>query len=317
MLVVEKSDGMSSTCTVTVAISFGISAVGDLDGRTVKTRVKVSAGGVTVTATRFQMAVIEISGGSNLQTQRIDSVADFATTSTSYVDVTNITLTIGNFSGGKYIAMGTATPENSAGAGFTHTQLVHGSTEFIGATTANPGPNAADENTQHTVVLEDTDGSTLKMQARVTSGTGTLRDTADAGHYITTLEFKMSNTITTEQDVLASDFTTTSTSYVDITGLTVTLNASGKFYTISSLPCSNNFDGGFASTNIRFGAVDTKDFAYRNEGTSERPRTANACHAGDSGSEVLKLQGKVETGGTSKWHGDTVQACRYAVLQID
>lgn len=314
----DELGGLIESDDSTNPLSFGISCQGDTDGRIVKGRTKTSGGQTIVANTRSQVAVIEISGGDNLASQRVDSTADFSTSSTSYIDVTNISLTIGNFASGKYIAMGSATAENNATTNQTLTQLVHGSTEYIGGTSSGSGADANDEATQNTVVIEDTDGSTLKMQARVTAGTGTLRHVAATnGHFITTIEFKGTNTITTEMDVLTSDFTTTSTTYVDLTGLTVTLQSSGKFYTISSLPCSNTLDGGFAVTQVKFGSVNTKDFSYRNLELVQRPRTASACHAGDCAGEVLKLQAKIFTGGTSRWHGDTVKACRFTVLQID
>lgn len=303
---------------ITLTHGAGISAIGDLDGRVLKARVKVEGGQMLVQNLQYQMVVLEISGGNNLAAQRVDSTADFSTSSTSYVDVTNISLTIGNFPGGKYVAHASATPENSAVAGLTHTQLVHDSTEYIGASTGNPATDANDELTQNTVLIEDTDGSILKMQARVTSGTGTLRHVANTnGHFITTLEFKGSNTITTDMKVLTSDFDTASATYVDITGMIVTLQSSGKFYIICSLPCSNNFDGGTAQTTISFGGTEGQDFTIRNEDTARRPTTVCACFSGDAGGEILKLRGRRQAGGTSRWHGDTIKACRMAVLQID
>lgn len=314
----DELGGINELDNISISHGFGVSAIGDLDGRVLKGRTRVEGGENLVRAIAYHMAVFEISGGDNLAAQRVNSTADFSTSSTSYVDVTGQSLTIGNFTSGKYIAQGQATCENSAVGGFTHTQLVHGSTEYIGASSANPATDANDEQTQHTVLIEDTDGSTLKMQARVTSGTGTLRHVASInGHYITTLEFSMLNIITTEMDVLTSDFDTTSTTYVDVTGLTVTLQSSGKFYTIASLPCSNDFDGGSASSTIDFDGTDGKDGVIRNEDTARRPCTVNVNFAGNSGGEVLKIQAKRLTGGTSRWHGDTIKACRFVVLQID
>lgn len=315
----DELGGVNELDNISIVLSLGVSAVGDLDGRVLKGRSKVGSGENLTNALRYEMAVIEISDGDNLAAQRVDSAADFSTTSTTYVDITGQSLTIGNFAGGKYIAQGNATAENSAVAGFTHTQLVHGSTEYIGGSSANTATDANDEFTQHTVLLEDTDGNTLKMQARVTSGTGNLRHVASTnGHYITTLEFSMSNTITTSMDVLTSDFTTVSASYVDITGLTETLQSSGIYFTISSLPQSINFDGGFCETTLSDGGTEIQDAGARSEDTATRPNTINVCHGGNSTGQVLKLRGRRPgASGTSRWHGDTVKACRFVVLQID
>lgn len=314
----DELGGCQQIDNISMSQGFVAGCIGDTDGRTLLGRSRSSAGTATVEVDDYQMSVLEVSDADNLAVQRIDSTANFNTSSTSYVDVTNINLTVNNFIGGRYIALGYSRALNQTSTAETFCQLVHGTTEYIGAATGNPDGAGSFDSTQNMVVIEDTDGSTLKMQCRVDAGTGDLIDAVDSGQVIITLEFQSGgNTITDSMDVLTSDFTTTSTTFVDITGLTETLQSTGKFYTISSIPCANSLDGGFTSTVVDFGGTDQKQSSNRSEDTSSQNRTASVNYAGTAGGEVLKLQGRVFSASTGTWRGNTVFACRYAVFQID
>lgn len=315
---VDELGGCQQIDNIAMTQGFAAGCIGATDGRTLQGRSRSSAGTAIVQAVTYQMSVIEISDADNLAVQRVDSTANFTTTSTSYVDVTGINLTINTFVGGRYIALGYARALNQTSTAETFCQLVHDTTEYIGGATGNPDGVGSFDSTQNMVVIEDTDGSTLKMQCRVDAGTGDLIDAVDCGQVIITIEFQSGgNTITDSMDVLTTDFTTTSLTFVDITGLTETLQSTGKFYTISSIPCANSLDGGNSESVIDFGGVDQKATRSRSEDTSSQNRTNNLNFAGTCGGEVLKLQGRVLSASTGTWRGNTVFACRYAVFQID
>jgi len=101
--------------------------------------------------------------------------------------------------------------------------------------------------------------------------------------------------ITTTNVSLSSDFSTTSTSFIDVTGLTMTLQASGSFLSVFSASMFVTVGSGDPTT--RQIQAATQRAVNHISGLSVGNAYGTATNfAGTSGSEILKIQMKVDAG---------------------
>lgn len=113
-------------------------------------------------------------------------------------------------------------------------------------------------------------------------------------------------TAETDNAALTSDFTSTSTTFVDITGLEITIGniANGKTMMTATITLKRSDDGGMEIVLEDDGSVITSTYAQMEEDGSNKERNMCTSHAMDSNGSVIKVQCKTG-GGTLTIEGNT------------
>ena len=111
--------------------------------------------------------------------------------------------------------------------------------------------------------------------------------------------------ISTQQDDFASNFTTTSTSFVDVTGLTLTItNNTGSYYASMILNADNNLGGG-SNVQARLNeGGSARDYMIASISTNGFAVPLVTSIVGTNDGQTLKGQFKT-SGGTATAYGST------------
>lgn len=125
-----------------------------------------------------------------LTTQRVVLTTDFDTTSTTFVDVTAMSITLANRTGGKFLSSCCVNFANSTANAIVFARMVEGATnhEAIGS---EQHPSFAGLNRHQPGTLPvsgDLDGDVLKLQIRSSTGTSRVRADVDFRAVIDVLE---------------------------------------------------------------------------------------------------------------------------------
>lgn len=122
-----------------------------------------------------------------ITTQRDVKTSDSTTTSTSFVDLPEISLTIPNRSGGKFMVIANNNLSNSATVATIFTRFVDGGTNKNGVATEF-GDDANREVNSGMALTGNLTGQTLKQQWRVSASTGKAHGASDLFCQMTTWE---------------------------------------------------------------------------------------------------------------------------------
>ena len=125
--------------------------------------------------------------GINLTTQRDVKTSDSTTTSTTFVDLPQISLTMPNRTDGKFMAIANNNLSNNATSGTIFTRFVDGGTNKNGVATEF-GDDANKEVNLGMALTGDLTGQTLKQQWRVSASTGRAHGASDFFCQMTTWE---------------------------------------------------------------------------------------------------------------------------------
>jgi len=133
------------------------------------------------------------------------------------------------------------------------------------------------------------------------------------GSFIT----RTSVTITNQNVPITSDFATTSTSLVDVTGLTVTLadRSGGKFLAVCQLPSLNSDAGAAVRSSFILDGTELEGIRQDSSSASDF-LTGILTESNDLDGTILKVQGRVSAG-TGTWAGNVLALrCKISVLEI-
>ena len=103
--------------------------------------------------------------------QRVELASNFTTTSTSYTDITGLSITLANRSNGKFMSMFMCTHYSSVAAARMEVTFDKGGTNEDGISSESQSSMAQSVGVPFT---NDLDGDTLKMETKVQSGTLTI-----------------------------------------------------------------------------------------------------------------------------------------------
>jgi len=103
-------------------------------------------------------------------------------------------------------------------------------------------------------------------------------------------------TVTTTNDVISSNFTTTSASFVDITGLSITAQAASNLHVVGGTSCFNT-----GSNITQFRVQGTADGYSTTQQTGGRQTLASSLAEASAGQAVI-AQGATD-GGTATFEG--------------
>jgi len=256
-----------------------------------------------------------------VNTQSAALSSDFTTGSTSFTDITGLSVTISNRTNGKWIGRTTIGSGNSTANANTITRWDQNGTPQEGYTHAHAiAPNTS--GVTSITGVGTLDGNTVKLEGKVSAGTGSWDATdADETSRFDILELatgKAANLATAEVNI-TSDFSTASTSFIDVTGLTMSKTNHTLLprfgFVVNQLNVSN---ATFAATlRSRFnddGATDTAK-SQRFFGTAIRGNCDMAL-AVDPDGATIKVEGRT-TAGTSFWRGATAdQRCAIKMISF-
>jgi len=253
--------------------------------------------------------------------QEITQTSDITTTATAYEDATDMTLTLANYTGGKFFASLCATTAHSAWLAPVYLRFVDGAVNKSGVASDGAPIAATRRRTQGTVLTGDTDGDTLKIEWHVDSGTGTMYGSTDGASQLAVIEIpdNGSFTISNQRDVLSGNETTTSSTFVDLPNLTLTLAnvTDGKFYAICNV-CGHG-SGNSQLLSIRFvdGSTNKNGAQFHAPSDFGTTRLHNMCHnaVGNLDGDILKIQFKISTG-TFTASGVAESFSQFHILEI-
>jgi hypothetical protein len=122
-------------------------------------------------------------------------------------------------------------------------------------------------------------------------------------------------TVSTKNAQVSSDFTTTSTSFVDVTGLTVTLNTitNGVYFATCSMNTAITADPGrIQYTKFIDDGVADNQFLSDNADSASANLYSTISKVGVASGQILKIQVKVNGSATGRWNTPT----RISVIEV-
>jgi hypothetical protein len=165
---------MSGSTPTSSGASVVLTQKGDIVGfDTARKRIAVGSNDQVLTAdstTGDGIAWKTAGGGATITNSRIDGTGTFSTSSNSYVDVTDVTITLTNVAGGSFVAGSNISFGNSA-AGNTFFQMEHGGNVLAKNKQEILSTETGQGRTSNLTIVGDTDGGIVKVTCRVSAGT--------------------------------------------------------------------------------------------------------------------------------------------------
>jgi len=124
-------------------------------------------------------------GGATVTTQRVALASDFSTSSTSFVDITGITITLATRAGGKYYSVFVAIVFQTGANSVPAIRFVEGAANKTGLAIS---ADTADLRAFSQVDEGTLDGDTLKMQVKTDNDTVVIRGVTDKISHMDTYE---------------------------------------------------------------------------------------------------------------------------------
>lgn len=297
--------------------------VGDSDGTDITCETQTLAGTLRLDATneanrsvRIQIIEVEPTLRGELTTTEDNITSNFATSTTSFVDITGLTMTKPSHSSAPSVGFGMAQIcyQTSLASMETRFRLNDNGTTSEGK--ASQVGSTTTIQTLSMIMGVTPDGTTFKAEGKVVSGTATFQGaSADARCTIKLLSLSGSaGQLTIKEVNITADFTTTSGSYVDVTDLTLTRGdiPVGRCFAIACQTVAHSVSAQLPYTRIVDDTTGLGAHASHRFG-SNTERSHDHGLVGNTDGKVIKVQARRDTG-TTRVHGTDIEKRSKMVL---